>query len=70
MNLLMGIHIAAGIVALGAGTLAVAGRKGGAMHARAGTWFFAAMLVLVVPWGHAWRRYFGTTRARVEAHAG
>ena len=28
------------------------------------------LLVLVVPWGHAWRRYFGTTRARVEAHAG
>ncbi len=48
MNLLMVIHIAAGIVALGAGTLAVAGRKGRALHARTGTWFFAAMLVLGV----------------------
>ncbi len=48
MNLLMGVHIAAGIVALGAGTLAVAGRKGAALHARAGTWFFASMLVLGV----------------------
>jgi hypothetical protein len=48
MNLLMGIHVAAGIVALCAGTLAVAGRKGGALHARAGTWFFGSMLALGV----------------------
>ncbi len=48
MNLLMVIHIAAGIVALAAGTTAVAGRKGGPLHARAGTGFFASMLVLGV----------------------
>lgn len=48
MNILMGIHIAGGILALLAGTLAVVARKGGALHARAGTWFFASMLVLGV----------------------
>ena len=48
MNILMAIHIAAGIVALVAGTLAVVGRKGAALHARSGTWFFASMLVLGV----------------------
>ena len=42
------IHIAGGMVALASGTLAVAARKGGALHAAAGTWFFAAMLVLGV----------------------
>lgn len=46
MNLLMGVHIAAGIVAIPAGVAAVAARKGGWLHARAGTGFFAAMLVL------------------------
>ena len=46
MNILMGIHIASGILALLAGTLAVGARKGGPLHARAGTWFFASMLVL------------------------
>jgi hypothetical protein len=45
---IMAIHIAGGLVALVAGTAAVAARKGGAIHARAGTWFFAAMLVLGV----------------------
>ena len=45
---IMGIHIAGGLVALIAGTAAVAGRKGGSLHARAGTWFFVAMLVLGV----------------------
>ncbi len=48
MTLVMWIHIAAGILALPAGTIAVAARKGGRLHARAGTWFFASMLVLGV----------------------
>lgn len=46
MNVVMGIHIASGILAIAAGTAAVAARKGGPLHARAGTWFFASMLVL------------------------
>ena len=45
---IMGIHIAGGMVALVSGAVAVAARKGGVMHARAGTLFFAAMLVLGV----------------------
>lgn len=40
------VHIAGGLIALVAGTAAIAGRKGGALHALAGTWFCAAMLVL------------------------
>jgi hypothetical protein len=48
MNIVMGIHIASGILAIAAGTAAVAARKGGPLHARAGTWFFASMLVLGV----------------------
>ena len=51
MYVLMWIHIAAGIVALLAGTAAVAARKGGRVHARAGTWFFAAMMTLGVTAG-------------------
>ena len=39
-------HIAAGLLAIIAGALAVTARKGGPLHARAGTLFFAAMLVL------------------------
>lgn len=46
MNILMGIHIAAGLLALPSGATAVAVRKGGRLHARAGTLFFASMLVL------------------------
>jgi len=46
MNVVMAIHIAGGLLALPAGTVAVAARKGGRLHARAGTAFFAAMLVL------------------------
>jgi hypothetical protein len=46
MSPLMILHIAAGCVALLAGTAAVAARKGGGLHARAGTVFCAAMLVL------------------------
>ena len=48
MNILMAIHIGAGLLALPAGTMAVAARKGGRLHAKAGTLFFAAMLVLGV----------------------
>ena len=46
MNILMAIHIAAGLAALPAGTVAVAARKGGRLHAKAGLLFFGAMLVL------------------------
>jgi hypothetical protein len=46
MNILMGIHIAGGLLALPAGALAVAVRKGGRLHAKAGTIFFGSMLVL------------------------
>ena len=46
MNAILVPHIAAGVIAIVAGALAVLGRKGGALHARAGTWFFASMLVL------------------------
>ena len=48
MNMIMAIHIAAGFIALVTGAMAVAVRKGRAEHASAGTWFFAAMLVLGV----------------------
>lgn len=48
MNILMWVHIAGGTLALLSGALAVTARKGGALHARAGTWFFASMLVLGV----------------------
>ena len=43
---IMWIHIAGGMVALAAGTLAVAARKGGHLHARTGTWFAVGMLIL------------------------
>jgi hypothetical protein len=46
MNVLMWLHIAGGSLALAAGTLAVGARKGGRLHARAGTLFAASMLVL------------------------
>jgi hypothetical protein len=48
MNIVMWVHIAAGILALSAGAVAVATRKGQAWHARAGSCFFASMLVLGV----------------------
>ena len=48
MNVVMAIHIGAGLLALPSGTVAVAARKGGRLHARAGTLFFASMLVLGV----------------------
>jgi hypothetical protein len=48
MNVLLWLHIAGGSVALFAGAAAAAGRKGGALHARAGLWFVGAMLLLGV----------------------
>jgi uncharacterized membrane protein len=48
MNPVMGIHIAAGMAALPLGAVAAAARKGGRIHAKAGTWFAASMLVLGV----------------------
>jgi len=46
MHPLLPIHIAAGGVALLAGAVALAVRKGAPFHARAGTWFFLSMLVM------------------------
>jgi len=46
MNIVMAIHVASGLLALPAGTIAVAARKGGRLHARSGTVFLGAMLVL------------------------
>ena len=45
---LMWIHIAGGMIALLAGAGAATARKGGPIHARAGTWFAVSMLVLGV----------------------
>ena len=46
MNILMAIHIAGGLLAIPAGTVAATARKGGRLHARAGTLFLGSMLVL------------------------
>lgn len=46
MNIVMAIHIGAGLLALPAGAIAVAARKGGRLHDRAGTAFFGSMVVL------------------------
>ena len=48
MNAVLIAHIAGGSLALLAGAVAVAARKGAPLHVRAGTWFFASMLVLGV----------------------
>jgi uncharacterized membrane protein len=48
MSPIMLIHIAGGSVALLAGAGALAVRKGGRLHAKAGTAFFAAMLVMTL----------------------
>lgn len=48
MNALTWIHITGGSMALLSGAAAVAARKGGLLHVRAGTWFLASMLVLGV----------------------
>jgi hypothetical protein len=42
------VHIAAGLIALTSGAAAVAARKGGVVHAKAGSAFCAAMLLLGV----------------------
>jgi uncharacterized membrane protein len=46
LKLLLSFHIAAGIAAILLGAAAVTARKGGWLHARAGTGFFVSMLVL------------------------
>lgn len=46
MHPLIPIHVVAGGTALIAGAVALTARKGGRLHGRAGTAFFAAMLVL------------------------
>jgi uncharacterized membrane protein len=46
MNAVLWVHIASGLVALVAGTLAVMARKGGRGHASAGKWFALSMFVL------------------------
>ncbi len=48
MNMLMAIHIGAGLVALPSGVLAARARKGGRLHGLSGTLFAASMLVLGV----------------------
>jgi hypothetical protein len=48
MNILLAIHIGGGLLALPSGATAVAARKGSRIHAKAGTLFLAAMLVLGV----------------------
>jgi hypothetical protein len=46
MNGILGIHIAAGAIALLTGTAAFATRKGKRVHVAAGTWFCISMFVL------------------------
>lgn len=46
MNAILWAHIAGGLIAIVAGFVAVAARKGGRLHGQAGTLFFGAMLVL------------------------
>ncbi len=46
MNPITWVHIAAGSAALLSGAVAISARKGGAIHARTGTWFATAMIVL------------------------
>jgi hypothetical protein len=48
MNGITWIHVAGGTIALVAGTVAVAVRKGSGLHASAGTWFLVSMLLLGV----------------------
>src|SRR3954447_11246516 len=48
MNPVLPIHIAGGLAAIALGTAAIAARKGGPLHARAGNGFAAAVLVLGV----------------------
>jgi hypothetical protein len=46
MNPITWVHVAAGSAALLFGAIAISARKGGARHARTGTWFAIAMIVL------------------------
>ena len=46
MIVFLALHIGAGLLALLSGTVAAAARKGGKLHARAGTWFLGSMLLL------------------------
>ena len=46
MNPLLLFHVTAGSIALIAGAVAMSARKGGSLHARAGTAFFLSMLAL------------------------
>ena len=46
MDMGLWVHVAAGSAALGSGAVALAARKGGRLHLRAGTLFFATMLVM------------------------
>lgn len=48
MKVLLWFHIGAGLIALVAGAIAAAVRKGGSWHAAAGNWFFGSMLALGV----------------------
>lgn len=48
LKILLGAHIASGCAAILSGAIAFAPRKGGALHARAGSWFVASMLALGV----------------------
>ncbi len=48
LELILWAHVAAGIASIPLGTIAVAARKGGWLHARAGTAFFGSMLLLGV----------------------
>lgn len=46
LDAILAAHIAGGLLAIPAGTVAVAARKGGRLHVLAGIWFFGSMLVL------------------------
>ncbi len=46
LELLLWVHIAAGLASIPLGTIAVAARKGGWLHSQAGTGFFGSMLLL------------------------
>lgn len=46
LGAILALHIAGGILAIPAGAVAIAARKGGSVHRLAGTWFLGSMLVL------------------------
>lgn len=45
---ILAAHIAGGLLAIAVGAVALAARKGGSVHKKAGTWFLGSMLVLAV----------------------